>query len=318
MHIFKMSFASSKLILLPLVIVLFVLSDISCSSDESPDNNVPQTKPIKTNWKRLSENRPGKVIFARPPLMIILNLTTGQERPVPGIVTEGAPGRRLRGQTPRPFWSPDGTRFVYRYHSRVYVSDEKGHRKVVYNDRMDCTDESRWSWFQQEATAWLVGPSKDKNVLMVLIADPQITRLAYSGGDVVLHCELTGTGRYLVYDDDRDIYVTPFGSSDKGIRISKGQSCRPCAAPDDRVAWLPTPHTRYLIHRASDGLFLAALNAPPGEEIYRLNWSNDPDFAAHMYGSDSNNRMHVRKISTGEALYIGEGWDPDLWVGPKR
>lgn len=250
--------------------------------------------------------------------MIILNLTTGHKKTVPGITTEGAAGRRLRGKTPRPAWSSDGNRFVYRYHGRVYVSTEDGQRKVIYHPDMDCGDESRWSWLQENDEAWLVGPSRDKNVLMVSVENPKKTKLAYSGRDVTLHTEITGTGRYVVFDDDDDIYVALFGSSNKGIRVSKGQSCRPCAAPDDRLAWLPAPHTRYLIHRATDGRFLGELKAPPGEEIYRLNWSNAPDYAAHMYGSEGNTRMHVRKISSGEFIYIGNGWDPDLWVGPPR
>jgi hypothetical protein len=24
--------------------------------------------------------------------------------------------------------------------------------------------------------------------------------------------------------------------------------------------------------------------------------------------------MHVRQISTGKSVFIGHGWDPDLWV----
>jgi hypothetical protein len=286
--------------------------------EDNPAFMTPKHTRLVETWEQMSGSRAGKVVFARPPGMLILDLTTGREKVVPGVVTGGGPGRSPRGRTPRPFWCPDGRRFVYRYAGRIIVSDETGQRRTIQNSRMDCSDETRWSWLRQDETDWLVGPSLDGRVILVRISDPTVTRVAYGGRNVRLHCEITGNGRTVVYDDDRDIYVTPFGSSDKGIRISKGQSCRPCAAPDDRVAWLPTPHTRYLIHRASDGLFLAALNAPPGEEIYRLNWSNDPDFAAHMFGSDSNNRMHLRKISTGAALFIGEGWDPDLWVGPKR
>jgi hypothetical protein len=125
---------------------------------------------------------------------------------------------------------------------------------------------------------------------------------------------LTGTGNYVVYDDDSDIYVVPFGSSEPGIRISEGQSCRPCAAADDRVAWLPSPHNKYRVHDATNGKFLQDLNAPEGEEIYRLNWSNDPDFAVHMFGSSGNTRIQVRKISSRQYIFIGHGWDPDLWV----
>ena len=80
------------------------------------------------------------------------------------------------------------------------------------------------------------------------------------------------------------------------------------------MAWLAHGHTHYQIHRAGDGIPCGQLKAPPGEEIYRLNWSNHRDFGVHMYGSQGNTRMHVRKISTGDFIYIGEGWDPDLWV----
>jgi hypothetical protein len=34
-----------------------------------------------------------------------------------------------------------------------------------------------------------------------------------------------------------------------------------------------------------------------------------------MYGAAGNTRMHVRRVSTGANLFIGYGWDPDLWVG---
>ena len=78
-------------------------------------------------------------------------------------------------------------------------------------------------------------------------------------------------------------------------------------------------HRFYLIHDARTGRQVGVLKAPDGEEIYRMNWSNHPDWAVHMYGSEGNARMHVRRISTGEALYIGTGWDPDLWIGaPER
>jgi hypothetical protein len=179
---------------------------------------------------------------------------------------------------------------------------------------MDCSDETRWSWYRENNIDWLVGPSKEENVILVKVSEPSIVRTAYSGGDVEKHCELTGTGKYVVYDDGSNIYTTPFGSSAKGIKISEGQSCRPCASPDDRAAWLPVPHTRYKIYNASTGQFLGDLQPPPREELYRLNWSNHPDFAAHMFGSRGDTKMHVRKISSGEYVFIGYGWDPDLWV----
>jgi hypothetical protein len=277
--------------------------------------NPPPVDQIAEQWFNLSGTKSGKVIFAQPPKMMILDLSNGQKREVPGIITAGARGRRQRGKSPRPFWAPDGTRFVYRYNGKIFVSDERGNKRVIYNDLMDCSHETRWSWFRENGIDWLAGPSKDKNVILVKIDDPQSVRIAYSGGDVVKHCEITGNGKYVVYDNDSDIYVTPFGSKDKGIKISRGQSCRPCASPINRVAWLPAPHTRYLIYNASDGKFLKEFPAPGGEEIYRLNWSNKEDYAVHMFGSRGNNRIHIRKVSTLENIFIDYGWDPDLWVG---
>ncbi|NIM16577.1 MAG: hypothetical protein GTO45_31735 [Candidatus Aminicenantes bacterium] len=273
---------------------------------------------IVKEWSALSGNRKGKVVFARPPKLFILDLTTGVEKEVPGAVVAGAPGRRLRGKSPRPSWSPDGKRFVYRYNGQIFVSDEKGNKKAIFNELMDCSDETRWSWYRENNIDWVVGPSKEENVILVNVSNPSVVKTAYGGGDVEKHCEITGTGRYVVYDDGSNIYTTPFGGSVKGIKISEGQSCRPCASPDDRAAWLPVPHTRYKIYDASTGKFLGDLQPPPGEELYRLNWSNHPDFAAHMFGSRGDTKMHVRKISTGEHVFIGYGWDPDLWVGSKK
>jgi hypothetical protein len=276
----------------------------------------PPAVEIAKKWSALSGKRRGKVVFARPPRMMILDLSTGIEREVPRVVTAGAAGRRLRGESPRPSWSPRGDRFVYRYDNRVYVCDEAGRRQLITNPQMDCTAETRWSWFRRGNTDWLAGPSKEGNVILVMVSRPGVVQTAYSGGDVEKHCEITGTGKYVVYDNGSDIYVTLFGSSARGIKISEGQSCRPCASPDDRAAWLPSPHTAYHIHGAATGDFLGDLKAPPGEEIYRLNWSNDPDFAVHMYGSRGNSNMNVRKVGSGDFLFIGNGWDPDLWVEP--
>lgn len=278
----------------------------------------PPAQKIIKGWANLSGNRKGKVIFARPPKMFVLNLTTGMEKEVLNVVVAGAPGRRLRGKSPRPSWAPDGKHFVYRYNNNIYVCDEAGNKQIITNEQMDCRDETRWSWFRQENIDWLVGPSKDRNVILVKVSDPSMVKVAYKGGNVQLHCEITGTGKYMVYDDGSDIYVTSFGSSEKGIRISKGQSCRPCASPDDCAAWSSADHGKYNIHNAANGQFLSDLNAPPDDgELYRLNWSNDPDFAVHMFGSRGNTKMHVRKVSTGGYVYIGCGWDPDLWVGGK-
>lgn len=281
----------------------------------------PSAKEMVKGWTDLSGNRKGKVVFARPPKMFVLDLTTGLEKEVPNVIVTGAPGRRLRGKSPRPSWAPDGKYFVYRYNNNIYICDEAGNQSIIENERMDCGDETRWSWFRQDNTDWLVGPSKDRNVILVKVFDPSEVKVAYSGGDVKWHCELTGTGKYVVFFDgsrSSSIFVRPFGSSSKGKSISMEQSCRPCAAPDDRVAWLPAPHVKYHIHDASNGQFLGDLSAPPGEELYRLNWSNHPDFAAHMFGSRGNTRMYVRKVSTGGYVYIGCGWDPDLWVSSPR
>lgn len=274
----------------------------------------PSDGAIARGWADLSGNRGGKVVFARPPKMVVLDLTTGIEKEIPDIIVAGAPGRRLRGKSPRPSWAPDGKHFVYRYNNNIYVCDEAGNKNIITNDQMDCRDETRWSWFRRDNTDWLVGPSKDRNAILVNVLEPAVVKVAYGGGDVKWHCELTGTGKYVVFFDGGNVYVTPFGSSSQGIKISAGQSCRPCASPDDRAAWLPAPHVKYHIHNASNGRFLNDLNAPSGEELYRLNWSNHPDFAVHMFGSRGNTKMYVRKVSTGGYVYIGCGWDPDLWT----
>jgi hypothetical protein len=271
---------------------------------------------LARSWAEFSGRRLGRVVFARPPKMLCLDLAAGTEKEIPGVVVAGAAGRKLRGRSPRPSWAPSGDRFVYRFDNRVYACDLDGRKRPVLNSRMDCSDETRWTWHREQGTDWLAGPSLDGNVILVKVSDPQVVRTAYGGGNVQKHCEITGSGRFVVYDDGAHIYVTSFAGRDRGRRISRGQSCRPCAAADDRAAWLPSPHDRYRIFRATDGRFLGDLLAPPGEEMYRLNWSNLPDFAVHAYGAGSILRMHVRKISGGEYLFIGCGWDPDLWVGP--
>jgi hypothetical protein len=181
---------------------------------------------------------------------------------------------------------------------------------------MDKSKETRWSWCFYKGSDWALGPSKNKNIIMVKISNPLIVRRIHERGNVTKHCEITGNGKYIVYVDDRDIYVTRAWSHSQGIKISKGQNCRPCAAPDNRAAWLPASHREYLIYETSNGKFIGALKAPEGEEIYRLNWSNDPDFAVHMFGSRGNHRIHVRKVSTGDKIFVADGWDPDLWVEP--
>jgi hypothetical protein len=281
---------------------------------------IEEEPPVKTdanmmvqNWAAMSGNRVGKVIYAKPPDMVILDLTTGRTKRIPGIVVDGAPGRRNRGKSPRPFWSSDGKKFVYRFNGRIYVSNEQGKKRIITNQKMDYSHETRWSWWHDNGRDWLVGPSIKKEIILVNPSDTQITKIAFGAAEVIKHCEITGENQ-IVYDNGSAIYVAPMFSTFKGIKISKGQSCRPCASPDNRVAWLPAPHIKYIIHDARSGQRIGELKAPQGEELYRLNWSNDPDFAVHMFGSRGDCRINVRKISTGEYLYIGSGWDPDLWV----
>lgn len=296
--------------------VLLVVSLPSDGTDEAVDTTTPDKTDLIREWAVLSGNRKGKVIFAQPPGLYVLYLHTGELKRIPGVIVEGSKGRKMRGKTPRPSWAPDGNRFVYRYNKAVYVCDERGSKTVTFNERMDCSDETRWSWRREDNVDWLVGPSTEGNVILVNVSNPAVIKTAYSGGDVEKHCEMTGRGN-VVYDNGSGIYVTPAYSLEKGIRISTGQSCRPCASPDDRAAWLMVPHIKYLVFDASTGRALGEVGAPKGEELYRLNWSNLPDFAVHMYGSEGNERIHVRKLSTGEAIFIGSGWDPDLWVEAK-
>lgn len=296
------------------VILLLIMPACDMGGNVEEAKIEPHQKAISTGWASLSAGRKGKIVYAQPPKMIILDLTTGLKREVPNIITDGAPGRRKRGKSPRPSWSRDGKYFVYRYDGKIFVSDEAGHYRNIFNKQMDCSHETRWTFFHQAGIDYIAGPSVSGNVILVNAADPGMVKIAYSGGDVEKHCEITGTGKYVVYDNDSDICVAPFGTG-RGITISGGQSCRPCASPDNRVAWLPSPHTRYRIHDAVRGAFLKDLPAPKNQEIYRMNWSNLPDFAVHMYGSRGNTRIHVRKISTGEALFVCYGWDPDLFVG---
>ena len=275
-------------------------------------------KKIAEAWKKLSNNRKGKVIYAQPPKMFILDLTRGLKKEVPNIVVTGGSGRMRRGNTPRPFWSPDGKKFIYRYDNNIYISNENGNKRVIHNELMDKSKETRWSWWNDEEGEWAVGPSKNRNIILVKISNPLILRTVHKGGNVTKHCEITGNGKYLVYVYGRHIYLTRAWSHSPGKKISERQACRPCAAPDNRVAWLPAPHYAYIIHDAVNGKRMGELKAPEGEEIYRLNWSNDPDFAVHMFGSRGNTRIHVRKVSTGDNIFIGSGWDPDLWVEPGR
>jgi len=280
-------------------------------------NNTPSSLTIRKNWNALSNHRKGKVIFARPPKMFILDLHTGRTRIIPNITVAGGRGRPRRGFTPRPFWSPDGKKFIYRFKGEIFISDTSGNKRVIHNPKMKTTRETRWSWWRWKGEDWAIGPSNDRNIIQVNISNPSIVNTLYSGGNISNWCEITGNGKYLIYDAlGRKVCVSPTGSKSKteAINLSGKQICRPCAAPDNRVAALMAPHIKYNIYDPSNGKLIGALHAPEGEELYRLNWSNDPDFAAHMYGSRGNERMHVRKISTGEWVFIGHGWDPDLWV----
>jgi len=303
---------------IPVLIAIALIWAVSCNADE-PVRRLPNplAQVVVSGWQKMAGNRAGKVIYGEPPKMMVLDLQSGVRREIPGIVTAGFGNRRRRGRSPRPSWAPDGRRFVYRFNGAIFVSDLSGRKKEIFNELMATGDETRWTWFYDGQTDWLAGPSKVKTVILVKVSDPSIIETVYAGNKVVDHCELTGSGKYVVYDDGSDIYVSPVGGNSKGLKISTGQSCRPCASPDDRVAWLTVPHVKYLIFDALDGRFLSDLHAPPGEELYRLNWSNHPDFAVHMFGSNGNERMHVRLVGNGGYLYIGNGWDPDLWVGAR-
>lgn len=313
---FRQFFLIGSLALALGLFILLLLSLPTNGTNEHMDTTPPVKTTIISEWATLSGNSEGKVIFSQPPHMFILHLNTGELKKIPNVITDGSKGRKRRGKSPRPSWAPDGKHFVYRYADAVYICDEKGIKTTVSNDKMDCSEETRWTWYRENDTDWLVGPAKSGNVILVNIANPSIIKSVYDGGDVEKHCELTGSN-HLVYDDGSDIYVTPAYSNSKGIKISRGQSCRPCASPGNRAAWLTVPHVKYLIYDAATGKALGVLKAPEGEELYRLNWSNHPDFAVHMYGSRGYEKMHVRKISTGESVFIGFGWDPDLWVGEK-
>lgn len=311
-------------IILFIITTFLVVSPAACSNNSPAPNNPdnpgkpgPRLNEIQKQWAALSGNRQGKVVFSVPPHMYILYLHSGTLKKIPGITTAGAKGRRLRGKSPRPSWSPNGNKFVYRFQGNIYICHENGSPKKITHPDMDCSDETRWTWHIENNTDWITGPSKNKNIIMVNTQNPTEIKTLYNRGDVEKHCDMTGSGQ-LVYDNGSDIYVTPARSHSRGVKISNGQSCRPCASPGNRAAWLTVPHLKYYIHDASTGKLLQTLDAPPGEELYRLNWSNHPDFAVHMFGSRGDERMNVRKISTAQAIFIGNGWDPDLWVGEKE
>jgi len=161
---------------------------------------------------------------------------------------------------------------------------------------------------------YIFGPSQAGEGIAVNINDPSVIIEVFPYPIIDKHCELTGDGKYIVYTNGSDIYVANLSMSNTGIRISQRQNCRPCASPEKYAAWLPAPHSKYNIHDVRNGKFVKELKAPENEEIYRLNWSNDEEFAVHMFGSRGNTRIHIRRISNGKSLFIGNGWDPDLWI----
>ncbi len=291
---------------------------ISLLDETNAGNLEPDAREIASGWEKLAKGRKGKLIFAKPPRLLVLNLDSGEKRELPGIVVAGGKGRNARGKSPCPFWAANGKKFLYRFAGHVYVGDEQGHKTVVADRRMDTGDETSWSWLAAFGQDWAVGPALNGDMIAVNPEDAGASWIVYYGKNIKKHCEITGSGRFVVYDDGKSVYVTRTGSGARGMKISRGQSCRPAAAPDDRVAWLAQAHRSYRIHDAASGRELASLLAPPGEEIYRMNWSNDPDFAAHMFGSRGNERLNVRRVSSGEYLYVGTGWDPDLWLEPGR
>lgn len=297
--------------MLPFILYLFFQNT---GTDPDKVENFIKPEEISKKWRDFSGEREGKVIYADPPHMIILYLHSGIRKKIEGIEVAGGKGRRNRGKTPRPSWSPDGTFFVYRYSGNIYMADESGEKRIIRNSKMDTSNETRWSIVVLGGKNYIVGPSKSKTAIAVSLKNPAVSLDIFPFPVIGKHCELTGDGKYIVYNSSGDIFVADLSEKNKGIKISFRQNCRPCASPKNFAAWLPAPHYKYNIHNVRDGQFVKALKAPANEEIYRMNWSNDEEFAAHMFGSRGNTRMHVRKISNGDSLFIGNGWDPDLWI----
>lgn len=302
---------SPILLLVPLLLFLFLKNPWA---DSDKTGNIIDPEEISRMWKDFSGRRKGKIIYADPPDMIILYLHNGIRKKIEGIEVEGGKGRRNRGKTPRPFWAPDGTFFVYRYSGNIFIADEYGKKRAIQNHKMDTSKETRWSIIELGGKNFIFGPSKSKKGIAVSVEDPAVSIDIFPFPVIDKHCELTGDGKFIVYNSSSDIYVAGLSEKDKGVKISFRQNCRPCASPENYAAWLPAPHYKYNIHSVRDGKFVKALKAPVNGEIYRLNWSNDEEFVVHMFGSRGNTRMHVRKISNGESLFVGNGWDPDLWV----
>ncbi len=304
-----------KINLIYILILIGFCSTVEFCKKPIVKENVNKKQMVRS-WKKICGiHSKGKVVFAQPPHMLICYLDSGDVKQIPGIIVEGAPGRRRRGLAPRPFWSQDGKFFIYRYQDKLFVSDEDGNKRQLFNPQMKIGKETRWSLLYHQDRQWAVGPSKNRNIIMVDIDASHKLKTIYAGGDVDNWCEVSANGKYVVFDNGSDVYVVPAFSNAEPIRISSGQSCRPCAAPDGRVAWLPSPHTRYKVHDGKTGKFLYDFHAPPNEEIYRLNWSNHPNYAVHMFGSGGNDKITVRRVQDGKSVFIGHGWDPDLWVG---
>jgi hypothetical protein len=137
-----------------MAVVLVTVLSWSCDVGGTDEVVVvePEASEIVKGWKKLAGERAGKVVFANPPKMMILDLTTGKKREVPGVITAGAPGRRRRGKSPRPFWAPDGKRFVYRYNGNVFVSDEQG--KPVGVGAVKTEWIGWWDRLKKETSSW--------------------------------------------------------------------------------------------------------------------------------------------------------------------
>ncbi|MCK5004365.1 MAG: hypothetical protein KAS21_04720 [Candidatus Aminicenantes bacterium] len=307
-------YARFSLLFFLIPVLLFVFFQNSEIDQGKSVKNIIKSESLRAKWKKFSGGREGKILYANPPNMMILYLHKGIVKKLNGIVVEGGKGRWKRGKTPRPFWSPDGSFFVYRYSGDIFIADEYGKKILISNKKMDTAKETRWSIITLEGEYYIFGPSKTGTGIAVSIDNPGISIEIFPFPVIDKHCELTGDGKYIVYNNGRDIFVSDLSSRTKGIKISSGQNCRPCASPQNYAAWLPAPHIRYNIHNVKDGTFVKEFKAPENEEIYRLNWSNDEEFAVHMYGSRGNTRIHIRNFNNGNSLFVGNGWDPDLWI----
>ncbi len=300
---------------LSLIIFIFINFQSTEIKTKRLNKTIRYNDHLKNKWMDFSGGKKGKLIFADPPYLVIIYLHNGTKKKVFGIKVEGGKGRINRGKTPRPFWSYDGTLFSYRYFGNIYVSNEDGLRKIINNSDMDTSNETRWSLINLKGEKYLFGPSKRGTAIAVSIDNPANIVEIFPYPIIDKHCELTEDGKNIVYNNGNNIFIASLDIKGVGIKISHGQNCRPCISPMKYAAWLTAPHKSYNLHSITDGKFVKELKAPLREEIYRLNWSNKEEFAVHMFGSRGNTRMHIRKISTGESLYVGNGWDPDLWVG---